>query len=170
MQTGHKEERKLEKQVNWLTAALGAQRGGLYTLVLRLKSLAEQTGESFSIHKKFMRLMNQVANERQKELKIIDKIEAIEKKHKELRRRNLLQRIAAKLEREHKLLKERLEKEGALPRRDCKEECAKPLSALGMVILFFLFARRPLLFYKTWGSLKTKKIPTRGTTQRLDIK
>ncbi|MDD3371151.1 MAG: hypothetical protein PHE27_04915, partial [Alphaproteobacteria bacterium] len=95
-------EKKQDELLGWFKASLSSQRAGLHLLLLRLKGMAVRVGSSLSMNKKFANLMDQIAAEQEKERRIIDKIEALEKHHRKLRKQNLLQRLAleAKLKRE----------------------------------------------------------------------
>lgn len=88
----------IEEHLNWLSAQLSTQRDNASQLLARLKGAALRLGTSLSMNKKFLNLMDQVAEDREKEMKIIDKIESLERHHHSLRKQNLLQRLAAEAE------------------------------------------------------------------------
>lgn len=84
---------KIEKErINWLGTLLGSQRTNISSLLDRLRGIAVRVGNSLPLHKKFMLFLDQVATDREKELDIINEIESIEKKHRELKQMRLLRR------------------------------------------------------------------------------
>ncbi|MDD4615553.1 MAG: hypothetical protein PHW76_00300 [Alphaproteobacteria bacterium] len=92
-------EKQTSENLNWLNATLEVRRLHLNRLLSRIKDFALT---AFPLHKKFMRLLDQIAFEQKKERAIINQIEAIEKLHQDLKRRKLLEQRAqnAKLRRE----------------------------------------------------------------------
>ncbi len=85
-------EGQISGRLSWLTATLAAGRTNISQLLSRLKGIAMSAGTNIALHRKFMRLMNQVADIREKELDILHEIEQVEKRHSELRRHNLLRK------------------------------------------------------------------------------
>jgi uncharacterized protein YigA (DUF484 family) len=120
-------------RISWLTATLETQRNNIVSILLRLKGIGARAGTSMALHRKFMRFMEQVAHERNKELDIINEIEAIEKRHFELKRRRLLRRAA----------KEPPVSTADLPSEERKEEKPERMSLLTILGLFCLFSARP---------------------------
>ncbi|MDD3028659.1 MAG: hypothetical protein PHS57_00035 [Alphaproteobacteria bacterium] len=89
--------------LHWLTSSLGIKRNCLATFCTQMTGIAMKVGTNLSLHKKFMALMGQVAQEKEKETAILDEIEAMEKRHHLLRQKGLLeQRLAAAEEREQR--------------------------------------------------------------------
>jgi hypothetical protein len=129
-------------RLNGLNIALEGRRLRLSDLFLRLKGVAFRKGTNFRLHKKFIRLMDDVAEDREKELCLIEKIEAMEKRHKKLKQHNLLRRIAREAERRQKRLLEKIridfeeyldEKHHPRPRRKN--------SLLDILILLYAFSQ-----------------------------
>jgi hypothetical protein len=130
-----------KEHLNWLHAALAAQRSNVSHFLLRLKGIASRVGENLSLNKKFMRLMDQVAADRDKELDIINKIEALEKRHHQLKKLNLLRRADLEAERRRKIL---LRKKSEEYREDGEEEEESPhrLSILELFLFYYWFSSR----------------------------
>ncbi len=74
-------------------------------------------GTNIALHRKFMRLMNQVADIREKELDILHEIEQVEKRHSELRRHNLLRKADPEAAARTDIVPEEQEAEGEKPSR-----------------------------------------------------
>jgi hypothetical protein len=115
-------EQQQNERVNWLGATLAAQRGNISHLLLRLKGIAAHVGTSLSLHKKFMRLINQVADDREKELDLIKEIEAVEKHHHELKELHLLRHADKKAEEKRKLLLKKEKEETPEDKKDKEED------------------------------------------------
>ena len=126
-------EGQISGRLSWLTATLAAGRTNISQLLSRLKGIAMSAGTNIALHRKFMRLMNQVANIREKELDILHEIETVEKRHSELRRRNLLRKADPEAAARTDLIPEEQEQDEEKPQR---------LSLLTLAgILYFLSAR-----------------------------
>ena len=82
--------RQIREYLNWISSALDAQKGKIGRLLLRLKDVGLRAGTGFALHKKFVRLLQQVAIDQEKELDILNEIEAVERRHEELRKKKLL--------------------------------------------------------------------------------
>src|ERR1700722_5984226 len=78
-------------RLTWLLAALAAQRDKLANLLCRLTGLGTPGAMNPSIFGKFLRLLEQVAAEREKEMRILDRIENVEKLHRYRREHHQLQ-------------------------------------------------------------------------------
>ena len=72
-------------RLSWLTDLLSGQRATLNKLLLRLKDVGARVGTSIALHHKFMRLLEQISFDREKELDLINEIEAVEKQHQQMR-------------------------------------------------------------------------------------
>ena len=66
----------------WLAAALGGQRHRLATLLQRMTALGMPGGLKPNVFSKFLRLLDQVADAREEEMKLLHQIETIEEKHR----------------------------------------------------------------------------------------
>jgi len=77
-------------QLAWLSATLASQRNNISALLLRLRGFGMSAGSSLILHRKFMRLMEQVADDRKKEMDIIGEIEAMENRHRHLKEHRML--------------------------------------------------------------------------------
>ena len=88
-------ERILIEKKSWLEKILASQRNNLAGVLHRVKALGLRMGNSLALHRKFEHLMTQVAFDREKELDLINEIEAIEKKHLLLKERQMLRRADA---------------------------------------------------------------------------
>jgi hypothetical protein len=89
-------ESQITGRLSWLSDLLVVRRNHLQKLFLRLRDIGVRAGNSLALHRKFIRLMEQVAFDREKELDLINEIEDVEKRHHELRKRNLLKRADVK--------------------------------------------------------------------------
>lgn len=87
---------RISGRLGWLSSALVTQRNNLSNTLLRLKDAGLRAGTSLNLHRKFMRLLEQVATDRDKELAILNEIEAIEKQHRAMKRSNLLRCVTRK--------------------------------------------------------------------------
>jgi hypothetical protein len=79
-------ETKLKERVGWLGLLLTNQRNNLADLLLRLRDVGLRAGSSLAIHRKFLKMLEQVEVERERELGLLHEIEEVEKKHAEMRR------------------------------------------------------------------------------------
>lgn len=79
-------EKQLQERVGWLGLLLTNQRNNMARLMVRLRDVGLRAGGSVAIHRKFLKMLEQVEFERERELGLIHEIEAVEKKHAELRR------------------------------------------------------------------------------------
>ncbi|MFA4994085.1 MAG: hypothetical protein WC521_02135 [Bdellovibrionales bacterium] len=137
---------KQEKErVNWLSAALATQRATISSFMDRLRGIAVQVGNSLPLHKKFMQLMDQVADDRDKELGIINEIETIEKRHRELKQLKLLRRADSAEEAKRK---RRLKELGEEIRENEKDDEDSPhrLSIVEILTLYWLFSSKSGFF------------------------
>jgi hypothetical protein len=98
-------------------------------------------GNNFSLHKKFMRLMDQVSDDREKELDIINQIEAIEERHHNLKKLNLLRRADLGAERKRKQLLKKKDSEAYTPEED-EEESPHRTSWAEILLVYLLFSSR----------------------------
>ena len=117
--------------LGWLSFTLASQRTSIANILLRLKGIGLRAGTSLALHRKFMRLLEQVAGDREKELGILNEIEAVERRHDEMRQRNLLRCVSS------------TKIEVPMP----TEECEREPSRFGVWTLFgllYLFSARPL--------------------------
>jgi len=129
---------KLEKErTNWLSVTLEAQRNNLAVFLQRLKGVAAHVKGSLSLNKKFMRLMNQVADEREKEIGIINEIEAIENRHHALRKLHML-RQADKIAEEKSKRRLKKQEEGLSVEEEKEEEGPHRMSFAEIIAIFWL--------------------------------
>jgi hypothetical protein len=126
---------QLQGRIGWLSVILGGNRARLTDLLRRLRGVAASAGASLGLHKKFIHLLEQIQVEREKELDLIDEIEAVEKQH-ELRRKNKLLR---QVSREGKC---EAEQAGLRPRSKALEAEKEPsrTPAWKIIALFLLFS------------------------------
>jgi hypothetical protein len=82
-----------ETHLAWLAAALGGQRNRIIDLIRRMTSLGSPGGMNPRIFGKFLRLLDQVASARDREIGILDRIEAIEEQHRFCRKNHMLEHI-----------------------------------------------------------------------------
>jgi hypothetical protein len=129
-------EKQQKERLNWLSATIAAQRNNISDLLARLRGVAFRFSDSLSLHTKFMKLMDQVAVEREKELDIIYEIETVEKRHLELKKRKLLRH--ANPETEEKRLR-RLNKKDGKNEKD-EEDSPQRLSLAEILAIFWLFS------------------------------
>ena len=81
---------QISGRINWLSLTLVARRNNIAALLSRLVGIGTRIGASLGLQKKFIRLLEQVAVEREKELDLLHKIESMEKRHESLRRHGQL--------------------------------------------------------------------------------
>ncbi|MDR3448519.1 MAG: hypothetical protein P4M15_02000 [Alphaproteobacteria bacterium] len=117
---------------SWMDDVLRASRNDIADLFLRLKDIGMRAGNNFALHLKFMKMMEQVAFEREKERDIIHEIEQMEKRHRLMRQCNRLRRA------------------GDQPRRDpprlvqIEEKPAKRKSLWGLIGLLYVLSQKPI--------------------------
>jgi hypothetical protein len=75
-----------------LPLSLAACRNDLVQLLLRLRGIGLRAGTSPKLHRKFMRLMEQISMDREREIHFLCEIEEMEKLHKNMKRHNRLRR------------------------------------------------------------------------------
>jgi hypothetical protein len=85
-------ENQISSRLAWLSSALAVQRNNIATVLLRLKCIGMRASTSFALHRKFINLLEQVATDKEKELGIINEIEAVEKHHQLMKQLKLLRR------------------------------------------------------------------------------
>ncbi|MDR3423578.1 MAG: hypothetical protein P4M13_00655 [Alphaproteobacteria bacterium] len=90
-------EGQINGVLSWLGDILLARRNHMTKLLLRLRDIGARAGNSLALHRKFLRLMEQVAFDREKEMDIIHEIESVEKRHREMRERKLLRQADVRL-------------------------------------------------------------------------
>ncbi|MFY9288551.1 MAG: hypothetical protein WAO98_08635 [Alphaproteobacteria bacterium] len=83
-------------RVSWLMAAWSDQRRKIASLLARLGDLGTPGGMTPKIFHKFLHMLSQVAAEKEHEMHLIDEIEAIERKHRFMRKVGWLKRIGPK--------------------------------------------------------------------------
>jgi|GEM_PF-2786991 hypothetical protein len=149
-------ERQQIEQVNWLSAKLSVQRDKLSSFLLRLKGIAVRVTSGLSLNKKFMRLMDQVAADREKEFDIIREIEDVERRHHELRQHNMLQRIAHEAEKKRKRSLKK-ENEDYRENEEDKEEDEEGFSLMELLAMLYLFSSQLNPFS---GSKSSKQEPS----------
>jgi len=153
-------EKQEKERVNWLGDALASQRTNLTSLLDRLKGIAERVGDSLSLHKKFMRLMDQVATDRDKELGILNEIETIEKRHHEMKQMRLLRRADSEAEVKRKRRLKELEGENQNTDNE-DENSPERVSALEAILVYCLFSSKSG-FLSNLGGLFFKGKPLSG--------
>jgi len=87
---------RIQERLGWLSLTLAEQRNNISKILSRLKDIGVRAGTSLGLHKKFMGFLEQVAVEQEKELGLLHEIEAVEKQHQNMRKRNLLRHADAK--------------------------------------------------------------------------
>lgn len=97
-------EKKEADRLSWLSATLSMHRKHIRGLLSRLKSVAVRMGDGLVLHKKFLHLIDQISDEREKEIDILREIETVEKRHLALKKKNLLRREAQKAKEHRKRL------------------------------------------------------------------
>ncbi|MDE2030384.1 MAG: hypothetical protein KGI97_07465 [Alphaproteobacteria bacterium] len=83
---------ELRGRMSWLGETLAVQRNNIQKILLRLKDIGMRAGANMALHRKFLNLLEQVAEDRNKELGILNDIEDMEKRHALMRKRKLLRR------------------------------------------------------------------------------
>jgi hypothetical protein len=78
----------------WLMAALGGHRDRIAGLLCRLRGIGAREAMNPSLFKKFLHMLDQVAFAREKEVRILNQIEAIEEKHRFRREHHQLESAA----------------------------------------------------------------------------
>jgi hypothetical protein len=104
-------EGQINGRLGWLSATLSAQRNNISKLLMRLRGVVH-AGTSLALHRKFMRLMDQVADDREKEMGIIHEIEEVEKRHQELKRLHMLREVDPEAKPKPDLAMEELPEDG----------------------------------------------------------
>lgn len=85
-------EKGIKGYIAWLGDNLLARRHSLAALLERMRDVCMHAASNLSLYKKFMKLLEQVAGDREKEIFLIDEIEAVERRHAEMRKMKLLRR------------------------------------------------------------------------------
>jgi len=135
--------KKSDPFLELLTAALTTQKDVLAKALLRLKDFTGNLlGTNFALHKKFFRLLDQVDVERKKEMLLIDKIEALEKHHRDLRRRDRLQRIALEMDRRNRR-RLKIANGEIYPCDDNEDELPRGFNYWKAYALVYLFSSKP---------------------------
>ncbi|MFA5040343.1 MAG: hypothetical protein WC464_01745 [Bdellovibrionales bacterium] len=146
------------EHLNWLSATLAAQRNNLSDLLARLRGVAFKVGDSLSIHKKFVKFIDQVAIEREKELDILYEIETVEKQHLALKKLKRLRHadVAAenKRQRNKKLLLD----------EDADKKDPERVSLVELFLLYWFFFSHPT-FFSFLGSSWAKPLSGDPTPQ-----
>jgi len=135
-------EGQIQGRLSWLGFALAARRSDITGILLRLRDIGARAGTSLSLHRKFMRLMNQVADDREKERKVIHEIEAVEKRHRELKRFNLLKRADLEAAPKIKAKPDSVFEDGDEDEDEDKKERGW-FRLLWFLLLFYFFWPRP---------------------------
>ncbi|MGB9153726.1 MAG: hypothetical protein WCD70_11660 [Alphaproteobacteria bacterium] len=87
---------QLSGRLGWLASALAVQRNNLANVLSRLKGFGIYASMSFALRRKFTHLLEQVADDKEKELDILNEIEAVEKHHQAMKQMKLLRRATPK--------------------------------------------------------------------------
>lgn len=87
---------KETKRFGWLAVALVDQRGRIASLLQRLKGFGEPGIMEPPLFQKFLRMLEQVAVEKDRETEIIRRIQAVEARHSSSRKSRKLKRAAPK--------------------------------------------------------------------------
>lgn len=77
-----------------LSAALAGQKNALADLLHRLVGMGPTDGMKGSVFRKFLRTLEQISFEKEKELELIHRIEAVETRHRIQRKHKKLKRAA----------------------------------------------------------------------------
>jgi hypothetical protein len=88
-------DKQLNARLGWLSLTLTHQRNILAKALLRLQSVGARLSVSLGLQKKFVRLMEQIAYDKEIEKDILVEIEEVEKRHQELKARKMLRRADA---------------------------------------------------------------------------
>ncbi len=158
--TGYMNEKQEKERVNWLRTALAEQRTNISSFLDRLRGIAVKVGDSLALHTKFLRLMDQVATDREKELDIINEIESIEKRHREMKQMRLLKRADQAEEAKRKRRLKELEGENR-QNEDEDEDSPQRLGLFEAVIVYWLFFSDSG-FFSSLGGLFSKSKPLAG--------
>jgi hypothetical protein len=124
---------QINKQLSWLGLSLAAQRNNLAKTLCCLKGIGARAGTSLFLRKSFTRFLEQVAIDKQKELDLLNEIDAVEKQHDHLRQRKLLRRAQTDLP----------------PRPQPPENVENPPARdskggiLGLIAFFYVFSLTP---------------------------
>jgi hypothetical protein len=119
--------------IGWLLVALDRKRNRLGFLLRCLTGSGTPGVMRPSLFRKFTDLLDQIAVEREKELRIMHRIEAVEQQHRYLRAHHQLEQIARAHEKEEPASDYSKEYPGR-PKRDWLWFC----------VLWYLFARRTI--------------------------
>ena len=87
------DKNSIKGRLRWLATALTTQRNTIADILSRLRHFGTHGGSAPALRPKFMRLLTQVAVHREKENDILDEIEAMERRHQELKRGKRLRRV-----------------------------------------------------------------------------
>ena len=124
-------EKLLGEKISWLGDKLIGKRDILSRMLSRLRAFGESVGGNLGWHKKLSCLMEQIADEREKEVDLIYEIDKMEKRHREMKRARLLKQADASLA-------DRVEKRDAAPMKcEEKEEPEVPLLVKLMGLWYF---------------------------------
>jgi hypothetical protein len=154
-------EKQEKERVNWLSDALASQRTTISSFLDRLRGIAVRVGDSLSLHTKFMRLMDQVAADREKELGIINEIETIEKRHREMKQMRLLRRADRAEETKRKRRLKELEDANRPDENEDDDESPERVGALEALLVYWLFSSKSG-FLSGLGGLFSKSKPLSG--------
>lgn len=83
-------EAQTQGRLSWLYQGMEARRNDIARLLRRAAGVCAFIATNFSVHKKFLELMDQVAEEKEKEYEILHEIETVEKHHEEMKLGNRL--------------------------------------------------------------------------------
>ncbi len=83
-------EAQIQGRLSWLYQGMEARRNDIARLLRQAAGVCAFIATNFSIHKKFLELMDQIAEEKEKEYEILHEIETVEKNHAEMKRGNRL--------------------------------------------------------------------------------
>jgi len=85
-------EKGIKSYLTWLGDNLMVRRRSVLSMLDRLRDVCMKAGSHLYLYKKFMKLLEQISGEREKEIYLIDEIQAVEKKHAEMRKQKKLRR------------------------------------------------------------------------------
>ncbi len=122
-------ETQIQGKLAWLCAGLEARRNDIARIVRLLASIGAYAATSFAVHKKFLNLMDQIAEEKEKETNILHEIETVEKHHEEMKRQRRLRRADPDL-----IASE------SFRLMEAEEEAPRRSGFWGLVILFLFFS------------------------------
>lgn len=121
---------KDSSRLEWLVAAWTEQRLRVSKILGRITDLGALQAMTPAVLHKFLRLMDQVGEAKQKEIKIISNIDAIEEQHRFRRTHNQLKHAGPKAQSPNSEL-------------DLNEECEQPKRQLMWLLAFwYLFMRK----------------------------